>query len=112
MEPSVRTRHERILYARVVLSVALFSLFVIFDVSAALTRTMSSWAPGLFGLLIGSFLVMPREPLPRDWEPGPDPEHNDTYLDRMRRIRLWLTYTRVAYFLCAIVLLVGLPRLV
>ncbi len=112
MEPETRTRHERTLYARIVVSVALFSLFVIFDVSAVLTRSMSSWAPALLGLLIGAFLIMPREPLPRDWEPGPDPQNNDTYLERMRRIRLWLTYARVAYFLCAIVIFVGLPRLV
>lgn len=111
MEPSVVARHERGLYIRIVISVALFSLFVILDVSAVLTKSLSEWAPALLGLLVGSFVVMPREPMPKGWTPTKSAA-DAQYLERMQRIRLWLTYVRVAYFLCALVLFVGLPRIV
>ncbi|MEM1347532.1 MAG: hypothetical protein AAGI01_03185 [Myxococcota bacterium] len=104
--------HERVLYARIIVSIALFSAFFILGCASVFTEAMGrTTSLGLFALLIGSFVAMPREPIPRGWDPG-DSKDTQHYIRKMNRVRTWLTMTRVVYFLLAVFTLFGLPKLI
>jgi len=104
--------HERMLYARIIVSIALFSAFFIWGGASAFTAAMGRpTSIMLFGLLIGSFVAMPREPVPRGWNPD-DSKDSQLYIKKMNRVRTWLTMTRAVYFLLAVFTLLVLPELV
>jgi hypothetical protein len=96
---------EKKLTIRIIASVAAFLLFTVLAVSAALTHALDAQAPIIFGLLLLSMFVMPRQ-IPR-------PEGADqAQIERAARMQLWLAYTRAAYFLTALIVLFGVPKLV
>lgn len=101
-------KHRLFLYGRVGLSLALFIVAMTLGASAALTQ-----AAGPNAILIGAFLIGAIVVLPRRSVPSGDAEEaaSDEALDHFRKLRRWLTWTRLAYLLIAIGVLLGLPSL-
>ena len=90
---------RRILFMRIAGSIAAFSLFVIVAVGWVLTQNPTAkWA--LFVPLVGAMLILPR-----------DIRAESIDEEQRVRIRLWLSYERVAYFLLALFVMLGLPEL-
>jgi hypothetical protein len=105
LSPQVIMDLDKKLSLRIIASVALFLIFTVLATAAALSHRLDDQAPFIFGLLLASILIMPRQ-LPRP------PQPTEAQLDRLARIQLWLAYTRAAYFLTALLVLFGLPKLV
>lgn len=90
---------RRVLFGRILGSVAVFTVFVIMAVSFVMTQdTTLKWS--MFLPLILSMLVLPRTV-----------DADDLSDEAYARTKLWLSYVRVAYFLLALFVLLGLPEL-
>ena len=90
---------RRMLFGRIVASVLLYTVFGVLAVAWVLTQDETlKWA--LFLPLVAAVFVLPREVKPSDF---PEDMHS--------RIKLWLSYVRVAYFLGALAIMLGLPEL-
>ncbi len=90
---------RRALLMRIIASVAAFTVFVITAVSWVMTQNPTlRWA--LFVPLIASVLILPR-----------DVVNDDLSEETRARTKLWLSYVRVAYFLVALFVMLGLPEL-
>ena len=90
---------RRALFTRIIASVLLYTVFGVLAVSWVLTQDETlKWA--LFIPLVAAVLVLPRE------------VQSDDLADEMRnRLKLWLSYVRVAYFIGALIIMLGLPEL-
>ncbi len=96
---------EKKLTVRIIASVAIFLIFTVLAVSAALTHALDAQAPYIFALLFAAMLIMPRQlTQPEAATPA--------QRARLHRVRLWLAYARAGYFLTALLVLFGLPRLI
>lgn len=88
---------------------------VVFFVIFAVIAVINVFAPHEFLRMavivpvIVSLMVLPRAVYPKT---EPEDPTEKTYYDRLMRMGIWLTYTRAIYFVVAIALLFGLPRLV
>jgi len=102
-------RHRFFLYGRIGLSLVLYLAAMILGVTEMLTAASGAIVWVLGGLLIGSVVVLPRSPVPRDEETRR--EATDEELEHFKRVRTWLTWARLAYLAVAIGVLIGLPRL-
>lgn len=105
-------RTERVLYARVAVGAVLFCVFVVLDITAALTHQIDERAPALLGLLIASIYALPRQVIPRKLLVELDQEARGPWVKRMQRIQTWLVYVRGVFFFSALFLFLGLPKLV
>lgn len=104
-------RHRLTTYGRIVSSVVSYIAFVVLDVTATITGAVGQdvWMIAIFACLGLAVLLLPRRPVPR----GEARERADgETLDFYARIRTWLIWTRIAYLVVAVGLLLGLPRLV
>lgn len=101
-------KHRLILYGRIGTSITLYVVSMSLGASAALTEATETNAIIVGATLVGAILLLPRRTVPSG-EAGD--EANDETLEHFRRIRRWLTWTRLAYLLVAIGVLVGLPYL-
>lgn len=107
MEPL--EKHRLFLYGRIGLSVALFIVSMVLASSAILTGNPTSHPFLVGGLLVGSIVVLPRQSVPRSEEARDDA--SDEELEHFRRIRKWLTWTRLVYLIVGIAVFFGLPEL-
>lgn len=103
-------RHRLTLYGRIVASVLMFVVFVILGGSAVITDTMADKQIPILVLLVLSVVVLPRSPVPGSKDVRD--EASDEELDHFKRVRTWLTGTRVAYLALAIGVFLGLPAIV
>lgn len=97
----------RKLFLRIVFSIVTYGVFVVLAVSWVLTTNPTlKWM--MFVPLIGAILTLPRR-LPKqlsdDVVEGSEAERS------LVRTRLWLSYVRLAYFLVALFVMLGLPEL-
>ncbi|MCB9533821.1 MAG: hypothetical protein H6698_05815 [Myxococcales bacterium] len=108
-------KHIRSAQTRMVLSLAVFGIFLIVGVMATVSG-LGSADPltVLLGLLVVSIAILPRAPGPRKWPVGNTPEVQDRIdliRDQLRQIQHRATLIRVGYLLSAIVVIFLLPRL-
>ncbi len=88
---------------------------LVFFVIFAIITVVNVFAPNEFLRMvvivpvIVSLMVLPRAVYPKSEPQNPTEK---TYHERLMRMGIWLTYTRAIYFVVAIALLFGLPRLV
>lgn len=88
---------------------------LVFFVIFAIIAVVNVFAPNEFLRMvvivpvIVSLMVLPRAVYPKS---EPQEPTEKTYYERLMRMGIWLTYTRAIYFVVAIALLFGLPRLV
>jgi hypothetical protein len=101
-------RQDLIMYGRIITSVVLYALFIIFSVNAVLTATLDEQPLLLGGLLILSVVILPRT----SRRAARDTEASEAEEARDRSIRKWLTGARMAYFIIAVFLWFGLPELI
>jgi hypothetical protein len=101
--------NNRVLYGRVIASLILFVLFVIFSVSAQLSGAGQKWPLLLGGLLIGSVLVLPRS---ARYSRKSDRKLAPQQVEHRARVQRWLTIVRVVYVLVAIFVWLALPELI
>lgn len=96
LEPN---NQRRMLFARIGASVIVFTLFVVLAVSWVLTQDSTlQWA--LFIPLVLSVVILPRRVVV-----------DDLSEESAARFQRWLSVVRLAYFLLALVVMVGLPEL-
>lgn len=90
---------RRVLFLRVTGSVVVFTIFVVLAVAWVLTQDPTlKWA--LFVPLVLSVVILPRNLMLDD-----EPEES------LSRMRLWLSYVRLAYFALALFVMLGLPEI-
>lgn len=105
-------RAERLLYARIIIGAVLFCAFAALDVSAALAGKMEEQGGLLLVLLVAAILALPRQVFsPRLLEQVPV-NRRKPWLERTKRIQHWLVWARLIFFLSALFLFLGLPKLV
>lgn len=105
-------RVEKRLMLRAGIAVLLYVAFVILDISAALTHTIEARGPILLGLLIGAILLLPRQIIPQSLLTEADnTPRTRAFVDRLKRIQIWLVWVRAIFFFGALLLFVVLPRL-
>ena len=92
-------------------AVALFAVFLVLTIAAALTHAMDSWGGYLIVLLAASILTLPREPVPAGVEFTKTPEGKE-WLDKTANIRIYLGYARAAMFILSLAAFFGLPKVV
>lgn len=103
---------ERVLYMRIGAGVVLYVIFAILDISAALSHTMQERAPVLLALLIASIFALPRQVIRKDLLTQLQGSSQSSWLERMKKIQLWLVWVRSIFFLGALILFLGLPEIV
>lgn len=103
---------ERVLYMRIGAGVVLYVIFAILDISAALSHTMQERAPVLLALLIASIFALPRQVIRKDLLTQLQGASQSGWLERMKKIQLWLVWVRSIFFLGALILFLGLPEIV
>lgn len=103
---------ERVLYMRIGAGVVLYVIFAILDISAALSHTMQESAPVLLALLIASIFALPRQVIRKDLLTQLQGSSQSSWLERMKKIQLWLVWVRSIFFLGALILFLGLPEIV
>ena len=103
---------ERVLYMRIGAGVVLYVIFAILDISAALSHTMQEHAPVLLALLIASIFALPRQVIRKDLLTQLQGSSQSSWLERMKKIQLWLVWVRSIFFLGALILFLGLPEIV
>ena len=105
-------RHvERVLYGRIGVGVAIYVVFVVLHVSAALVGQLSERSVVLLVLLVVAIFALPRQVLrPGDVE-RVKARADGAWMERMRRVQRWLVWVRMGFFLVALFLFMVLPEL-
>jgi hypothetical protein len=108
------SRQHTIVIVRALAGIALYSVFWILSLVADLTHTRSDHVLTVGILLVLSFVVFPRRATPRDVdidEPEEVSDEDRALWERLERMDRWLLWTRVIFFVGALVTLVVLPEL-
>jgi hypothetical protein len=95
---------------RTVISVVAYLVFAIGGVVVIVTGNHDA-TKFLMIPLVAAVLILPRFPLPIDFD-GKVPVAQKEAAEALLNFRRWITYTRGAYLIVALLILFGLPELV
>lgn len=102
---------ERKLYVRVIISVAIYVIFLILIIAATLMAKIPDYQIVLFVLLISAVALMPRQTLPTNYAKRPPAQIDRAFVLRMSKLRNWLAIVRFVFFILAVLGFMVLPEL-
>lgn len=105
-------KFERKLYIRVILSVAIYCVFLIMVITATLTFRVGEYQIALFVLLISAIVLMPRQTIPAGYLERARDQIDKSFAMRMGKLRNWLAIVRFVFFVLAAFSFMLLPMLV